>query len=575
MRCENCTYEGEFVNGVCPQCRQNVIPSIKAKLERARRVKDYAKLIELYEQLCSLGDAESERDYAKILEDGIITAEDKKRARALYQSACYKNDATAAYRYSRIVMNESYEGGVFWLIYAAALGEKHAYPGAAKELSLMGRDKEANHFYTLAANCDHKESSVILARRYYEGIGFDAPDKEAAKWYLKKYLIPPLYALPLIYKMRTVKAHEPPRVEFNEDIFLRNLTRMSLNGGFDCATLNLCEMLGKRGDLTALAGAGMMKIKNVGSTGRAEEGLRTLRECALRGSADAYVSLGELYREGVFVKKDINAAIFNYERGAKNGSVEACEVLGDIYTAGDEIARDFIKALAFYEKAASLGSQKGERRANEILAERERLYGNAQKSESAGEKFKLYAIASAMGHAKAMKCLAECYEKGIGTDKSSIGAYNFYLESAELGETDALIPLGKCYLNGFGVNRDFKLALAIFKRADKMGDERATAYISEIRKNKKRKIANRVYSRAMRLIHLGKPNAAVELLSFAETLDHPKAIYSLGCLYEFGMGVPVDKDRAYLMYEKAYKMRFRDPRAQFKLSILRKVKATM
>ena len=575
MHCDNCTYDGEFINGVCPQCNQSVIPSMKLKLERAARVKDYDKLIALYEELCALGDAEAERDYAKILEDGIITVEDKKRARALYKSACEKNDATAAYRYSRIIMNESYEGGVFWLIYAAALGEKQAYPDAAKELSLMGRDVEANHFYTLASNCDHKESSVILARRYYEGIGFSSPDNEAAKWYLKKYLIPPLYALPLIFKLRKVKAHEPPRVEFNEEIFLRHLTRMSINANFDSATLNLCELLGKRGDLNALASAGMMKIKDVGSTGRAEEGLRTLRECALRGSADAYLILGDLYREGEYVQKDINAAVFNYERGAKSGSVEACEILGDIYTAGKEIARDFVKALSFYEKAASLGSQKGERRRNEIIAERERLYNNAIQSESHAEKFKLYAIASAMGHAKAMTSLAECYEKGIGTKKDSIAAYNFYLEAAELSENGALIPLGKCYLNGFGVNRDFKLALAIFKRADKLGDERAIAYIAEIRKNKKRRVAARVYSRAMRLIHIGKPEAAVELLSFAETLEHPKAIYSLGCLYEFGMGVPVDKDRAYQMYEKAYKMLFRDPRAQFKLSILRKVKAVM
>ena len=575
MYCDNCAYDGEFTNGVCPQCNQSVIPSIKLKLERAARVKDYDKLITLYEELCALGDAEAERDYAKILEDGIITVEDKQRARALYKSACEKNDATAAYRYSRIIMNESYEGGVFWLIYAAALGEKQAYPDAAKELSLMGRDVEANHFYTLAANCDHKESSVILARRYSEGIGFSSPDNEAAKWYLKKYLIPPLYALPLIFKLRKVKAHEPPRVEFNEEIFLRHLTRMSINANFDSATLNLCELLGKRGDLNALASAGMMKIKGVGSTGRAEEGLRTLRECALRGSADAYLTLGDLYREGEYVQKDINAAVFNYERGAKSGSIEACEILGDIYTAGKEIARDFVKALSFYDKAASLGSQKGERRRNEIIAERERLYNNAVQSESSAEKFKLYAIASAMGHAKAMTSLAECYEKGIGTEKDGVAAYNFYLEAAELSENGALIPLGKCYLNGFGVNRDFKLALAIFKRADKLGDERAIAYIAEIRKNKKRKVAARVYSRAMRLIHIGKPEAAVELLSFAETLEHPKAIYSLGCLYEFGMGVPVDKDRAYQMYEKAYKMLFRDPRAQFKLSILRKVKAVM
>ncbi len=579
MRCNNCDFDGEFVNGACPVCREkpseNEIMNIKSKLELALKEKNHEDTVLYYETLVNIGDTDAERDYARLLEDGVIVPQNTYRAMELYEKAALKNDGMSAYKYSRYLVDVSIDKASFWLIYSAVLGEHCAYAETAKELSLMGKEREANHFYTLASDCDHKEATFILAKRYYQGIGFDEPMETAAKWYIKKYRIPPIYALALTFKLRKIKAKEPPRVEFNEDAFLRFLARMSLDVECDSATLTLCEMLGRRGDVGALASAGMMKIKGVGVSGKSEEGMRILRECALRGSSDAYITLGELYREGVYIPKDVNASVFNYEMAAKGGRADAYEALGDIYTDGKDIARDFIKALNYYEQAAKLGSVKGERRAGEIISEREKLYRHASLTPDDEEKFKLFAISGAMGHPMATTRLAECYEKGIGVKKDSVSAYNFYLDAAERGENGALIPLGKCYLNGFGVNRDFAIALAIFTRADRLGDKRAAEYIKKIYENKKKKIAKRVYSQAMRLVHLHKPDIAVELLSLAEGLEYPKAIYSLGCLYEFGMGVPTDKDRAYAMYERAYKLLFRDPRSRFKLSILRKAKAVL
>ena len=254
---------------------------------------------------------------------------------------------------------------------------------------------------------------------------------------------------------------------------------------------------------------------------------------------------------------------------------DAYEILGDMFTSGKDVERDFIRALDYYENAARLGSVKGEIRAGEIIKERNALYERAEASTSKDEKFKLFAIASAMGHLKATTSLAECYEYGIGTDKSSVDAYSWYFTAGERGELGALVPLGRCYAEGFGVNRNFELALMVLTKASRLGDERADKLITKIYEAKKRKIAKKVYSQAMRLVHLGKSDIAVELLSLAVELEYPKAIYSLGCLYEFGMGVPTDKERAYAMYERAYSLLFRDPRSKFKLSILKRAKAKL
>ena len=581
MRCTNCGYEGRFVKNVCPECHKKISLSdeevrlIKAELDNALESKEYETAVECYETLVSFGDAEAQREYAKLLEEGVLVGQDLVRAINLYKDAALKNDAYSAFKYSNYVCRQSIAEGSFWLIYSAALGESEAYVSAAKELSRNGRESEANYFFTLAADSDHKEAATTLAKRYYEGAGFESASPEYAKWYLKKFKFPPLYSIPLLLKLRKAAPKEPPRVNFDRNAFLKSLVKASLEVGCESATLHLCEILGKGGDISALASAGMMKVQSIGTEGECEDGLRILRECAVRGSSDAYITLGELYREGKYLSQDINASIFNYEMAAKMGRADALEVLGDIFTDGKEVKRDFIKALDYYERADKLGSVKGERRSNEIRAERDRLYKSALSAPTDEEKFKLFAIACAMGHPLSATRLAECYEKGIGTRKEPSSAFAWYLEATKRAEHSALVPLGKCYAEGFGVNRNFKLALAAFIKADRLADKRAAELITQIYEAKKRKIAKKIYSQAMRLVHIGKSDIAVELLALSEQLEYPKAIYSLGCLYEFGMGVPTNKDRAYDMYERAYRLKFRDPRAKFKLSILRIAKANL
>ena len=54
-----------------------------------------------------------------------------------------------------------------------------------------------------------------------------------------------------------------------------------------------------------------------------------------------------------------------------------------------------------------------------------------------------------------------------------------------------------------------------------------------------------------------------------------RATYTLGCFYEFGLGVTCDKDMAYELYEEAFRNKFRDPRASYKLIVLKLIKNTI
>jgi TPR repeat protein len=81
-----------------------------------------------------------------------------------------------------------------------------------------------------------------------------------------------------------------------------------------------------------------------------------------------------------------------------------------------------------------------------------------------------------------------------------------------------------------------------------------------------------VYSKAMTLIHKRNFQEAEEQLRICLKLGHAKGIYTLGCLNEFGLGIPTNREMAFRLYETAFELKFRDPRAVYKLRILRMVR---
>ena len=108
--------------------------------------------------------------------------------------------------------------------------------------------------------------------------------------------------------------------------------------------------------------------------------------------------------------------------------------------------------------------------------------------------------------------------------------------------------------------------------AERHDDERAHEKILALLDKKVQKTAKRLYSTAMRLIHMKKFDAAHNYLEIAAELNNPKAMYTLGGFCEFGIALRCDKKRAFDLYEKAYALSFRDPRSTYKLAILKTVK---
>ncbi len=578
--CKNCGYEGAYLGVKCPVCKKNLIftsedlNALKKDIAEAKKRKEFETVAEGYHVLADFGDTDGEREYARMLEMGDGVMRNLDSATEYYRRAAEKFDAKAAYRYSELVSRMNGAASKFWLVFSAFLGCSAAYLDAAKYYQSLGEDEFSNHYLYLAAMSDDIDAIVKLSEKYYTGSGVEQ-NGEYAKWYIERLTFPPLYAIRLALKLRSAKGKEPPNISVKDNrrlilTLIGSARRLELSAPI----FYLTSLLFEKGDNDAGAELGEMYINGIGTAQNTEEGIRTLSRAAASGSSRAYVSLGKLYFEGELTERNVKFSLSCFENAARLGDASAYELLGDIYHSKDFPERDVAKAARLYKAAAEKGSAIAKEKAEKIYEARDGFYKKAMYSEKSApeEAFKNYYIATAMGHPTAKLHLALAYLEGKGVKRDSSLAFSYYESALNDGCEEAHFPLGLCYAHGIGTAFDFKKAIKHLAAADRLGDSRARPEIISLYENKKKRLARKLYSTAMRLIYLGKFSEAHRYLNAAQRLGHSKAVYTLGCLYEFGKGRGTDRDKAYLLYKEADEGGFSDNRSAYKLTVLKMIK---
>ncbi len=577
IRCSKCGYIGAYVEPTCPECKEKIVLTPEeidykiAEVENAEDKKKYELAAEGHHLLADLGRLESQKRYAMMLEKGDIVAKDIDAAEKYYYMATEKNDGFSAFRYSRLVERHSDKAAMFWLNYAAALGCVDSYPVFAEKLAISGEDELANYYYALAAAYDHTDSIVTLAKRYYNGIGCEQ-SHPYAKWYMDKLILPPIHAIKMAYKLRSVKSEDPGIPKHPDfDKMLRRLSVKAKDYGFDNAYRYLSEMLSDRGDVHAKLTLGVLYAEGIGGDKNPERALELLNESARLGNPDAYKQLGDIYISGEIVEQNPSHALECYKEAAKLGMTNAYEVMGDIFFEGKLIKRSVIKAIALYDLGAKEGHSSCQRKSDNLKDQRESLCerGLIAKRLAPNEAFRCFAVSANMGYIPAFKEMARCFLDGIGIKKNRSQAFLWTERAVEAGDEGALYEYGLCYARGIGTAFDFARARDILARAARLGNEEAKEELARIMANKKRHLVNGVYSKAIRLFYMKKYEEAEKMLRICLKLNHAKGIYTLGCINEFGLGIPTNRDLAFRLYETAFELKFRDPRSEYKLKILK------
>ncbi len=577
IKCNECGHTADKFSIICPKCSNKHTLSrleIEDALDEARaamKKRDYEYSLEIYKALSDESVTDAEREYAIILEDGKLLVRDLDGAMKYFFEAAKKNDAYSAYRYSRLAARTSDKASDFWLAYSALLGCKDAFVPAAEHYSDMGDEETAGYYYSLAAHGDLTDAIVTMAKRYYGGIGCEKCD-EYAKWYMDKLTLPPLHALKLAYKLRSVRAAMPPEPKFTtKSRILRGLIRDAKKYSLKTAHLFLAELLAKEGTADALFSLGALYAEGEACEVRAEDAIRLLELAVAKGSAEGAKYLGDIYTVGKLVPKNIEKALSYYEKAAGLGEGGAYEIMGDMFCEGRLVDINVAYAIEIYELGSREGDANCRAKATKLHEERESLYKEAKSSEkiNAERAFECFGLSAAMGYLPAHKELARCFECGIGTKKNRRMAHLWYSLAVDRGDTDALFDLGRCYSRGIGTHYDFDKATEILSKAKRYGSTSAEGELLRILENKKRSMIRSLFSNGIRLIYQKKFEEAFELLSACAEVGYPEGTYILGCLYEFGLGTATSRAKAFECYNAAFDSGFRDPRQTYKLKILK------
>lgn len=577
IRCSKCGYVGSYYGPKCPSCKEifDLTPEeIDEKIEeinKAEELRQYELAAEGHRVLADLGRTESQKKYAAMLEKGDIVPRDLDAAMEYYYMAAEKNDAHSAFRYSKLAERTSEKAAYFWLNYSAALGCVEAYPVLAAKLAANGEDELANYYYALSAAYDDTDSIVTLAKRYYNGIGAEQ-NLPYAKWYMDKLLLPPIHAIKMAYKLRSTKAQDPgvPRHP-DYDRMLRRLAIRAQDYGYKKPYHSLCKMLSDREDMQARMILGLLYAEGDGCEKNVDTALTYLRSSAVNGNAEAYRHMGEIYVSGKLVPQDADKALECYKAAAALGMTNAYEAMGDIYRQGEIVERDLARAIELYDIGAREGHSSAREKAEMLKNKREELYnvGKELIRSTPDQSFRAFAIASSMGYVPAYKEMARAFLAGRGIKKDRTQAYLWFKKAVEAKDEEALYEYGLCYSRGIGTAFDFDRAVEILSKAARLQSRDAAQELKRIMDLKKEHMLDKIYSKAMRLIHMKKFTEAEKMLRVCLRLGHAKGIYTLGCLNEFGLGIPTNREVAFRLYETAFELKFRDPRAVYKLRILR------
>jgi uncharacterized protein len=149
--------------------------------------------------------------------------------------------------------------------------------------------------------------------------------------------------------------------------------------------------------------------------------IRNLMSRAGAGDVDAQYRLGEAYRLGSGIEKDIPQAFKWYGRATKQGHNGARYKLGLIYETGVGIKKNMARAIQWYRLAATVGHLPQAQFTMGLLY----FHGRGVQQDYV-EAFNWYEKAARQGHYVAQHVLGAMYQEGWAVEQDFIEAYKWY-----------------------------------------------------------------------------------------------------------------------------------------------------
>ncbi len=185
-------------------------------------------------------------------------------------------------------------------------------------------------------------------------------------------------------------------------------------------------------------------------------------ECAaeaLRGDPHCQVALGNLYRSGTGLPRDVAKALHWYRRAAEQGHAAGQYELGVMYESGVGVKGDVPEALVWLGKAGAQGYAPAQNRIG-LIYERGRGV-----PADIGKAVRWYRQAARQDFAPGQANLGRLYLRGLGVPRDTGRAAELLRRAAAQRDPDALFQLGWMHEKGVGKRRDARQAASLYRQA--------------------------------------------------------------------------------------------------------------
>ncbi len=199
-----------------------------------------------------------------------------------------------------------------------------------------------------------------------------------------------------------------------------------------------------------------------------------LANTAEQGQVEAQLKLGDAYYFGKGTEKNLQQALFWYEKAAQQGNPKAQRALGAMYELGRGTAKQPEKAAYWYQKAAEQGLARAQTNLGILYETGE---GVDQDYDAA---LLWYQKAAEQGYARGQTYLGRMFELGIGVEVDFKQAFNWYQKAAEQGYARAQTNLGALYEAGQGVEQNYAKALEWYRKAAEQRYPRGQFYLGQM-----------------------------------------------------------------------------------------------
>lgn len=166
------------------------------------------------------------------------------------------------------------------------------------------------------------------------------------------------------------------------------------------------------------------------------------------------------------------------ERLGQTGDMKAYIQLGNIYRDGKAVAKDLIKAEQFF----LLAYDSGDISAKNLLGDLYREQGLYYDKSNLNEALKWFEKGAALGNAECLNNAGLYYWHGKGTAVNYNKAANYFLQSANQDYYHALNNIGTAYLNGLGIEKNEDKAVYWYRRAAEKGHPDAKRMLKQLEK---------------------------------------------------------------------------------------------